>query len=211
MPPIRWDLAKIKTGFEEFHKIRGRFPYALEIDSYPLLPSSRQIQRKFGGLKELRKLLGFPENELDHSRGNTRSGLAKMIGKRGKGFEKDVYELLVNKFGEIYVHQQKPFNNYESRIDFLVYAKGYKFGIDVFYPTNMHNLVGCVNVKEKTYNNPGFEVIFLSINPELKQPQIDLFLSRRTKESYKHIKVMDLITFKNYIRDIQPLPLPPGI
>ena len=165
MPPIQWDLIKIRTGFQEFRKIHGRFPYALEIDDYPLLPSSRQIQRKFGGLKELRKLLGFSENELDHSKGETRSNLAKMIGRRGKDFEKEVYELLVNKFNEIYVHQQKPFNNYASRIDFFVYAKNHKFGIDVFYPENIHNLVGCVNIKERTYSKSGFDVIFLSINP----------------------------------------------
>ena len=57
MPTIKWDLNKIRYGLEEFYKLNKRYPLALEIDRYPLLPSSRQVQRKFGGLKELRRFL----------------------------------------------------------------------------------------------------------------------------------------------------------
>ena len=47
MPPIKWDLNKIKAGLEDFYNLNNRYPSALEIDKYPLLPSSRQVQRKF--------------------------------------------------------------------------------------------------------------------------------------------------------------------
>ncbi|MBI4158064.1 MAG: hypothetical protein HY505_00350 [Candidatus Yanofskybacteria bacterium] len=205
MPPIKWTLEKIKYGLDEFHKTNNRYPSALEVDEYPLLPSSRQIQRKYRGLTELRKSLGFPDEDLDYTKGKVRSDLAKVIGERGKSFEKEIYALLVNKFGEIFVHQQKPFNNYKSRADFFIYAKDHKFGIDVFYPKDLHSFVCCVNIKEKTYMNPDFEMIFLSINPDINQSLINKFISRR-KNNTSH-KVMDFEEFKKHINTITPLRL----
>src|SRR3989344_7862545 len=102
-PPTRWTLEKIKYGLDEFHKTNNRYPSALEVDEYPLLPSSRQIQRKYGGLTGLRKSLGFLDEDLDYTKGKIRSDIAKIIGERGKNFEKEIYTLLVNKFGEIFV------------------------------------------------------------------------------------------------------------
>ena len=206
MPPIKWTLEKIKYGLDEFYKSNNRYPSALEIDEYSLLPSSRQIQRRFGGLKELRRSLGLPEEDLDYTKGKTRSDVAKTIGIRGKNFEKEIYALLINKFGEIFVHQQKPFNNYKSRADFFIYAKDYKFGIDVFYPKDLHSFVCCVNIKEKIYSNLDFNMIFLTINPSVNQTLIDKFLSRR-KNKTPH-KVMDFDEFKKHINTIAPLRLP---
>ena len=205
MPPIKWDLNKIKCGLEEFYKLNKRYPSALEIDGYPPLPSSRQIQRRFGGLKELRKLLGLPDGDLDHTKGKIRSNVAKIIGERGKSFEKEIYAFLVNKFGEIFVHQQKPFNNYKSRADFFIFAKDYKFGIDVFYPKDLHSFVCCVNIKEKIYINPDFDMIFLSINPDINQSLINAFIDRRRNNTLH--KVMDFDEFKKYINTITPLRL----
>ncbi|MEK7076488.1 MAG: hypothetical protein AAB941_02410 [Patescibacteria group bacterium] len=62
MPPIKWDLNKIKAGLEDFYNLNNRYPSALEIDKYPLLPSSRQVQRKFGGLKDLERFLFINKN-----------------------------------------------------------------------------------------------------------------------------------------------------
>ena len=205
MPFIKWTLEKIKYGLDEFYKTNSRYPSALEVDEYPLLPSSRQIQRIYGGLKELRKSLGLPDEDLDYTKGQIRSGVAKVIGERGKSFEKDIYALLVNKFGEIFVHQQKPFNNYKSRADFFIYAKDYKFGIDVFYPKDLHSFVCCVNIKEKTYINPDFDMIFLSINPNINQFSINKFIARR-RNITSH-KVMDFGELKKYINPITPLRL----
>ncbi|OHA45886.1 MAG: hypothetical protein A3A80_04405 [Candidatus Terrybacteria bacterium RIFCSPLOWO2_01_FULL_44_24] len=46
-----WDLEKIKQGFDLFYKENGRYPTTFDVDDYKYLPSSRQIQRNFGGLK----------------------------------------------------------------------------------------------------------------------------------------------------------------
>src|SRR3989344_5505474 len=205
MPPTKWDLNKIKYGFEEFYKLNKRYPSALEIDKYPLLPSSRQVQRKFGGLKELRKLLNLPDEDIDYTKGPARSSVAKAIGERGKDFEKEIYNLLVDRFGEIFVHQQKPFDNYKSRVDLFVYAQNHKFGVDVFYPKDLHSFVCCVNIKDKTYINPDFDMIFLSINPNINQFSINKFIARR-RNITSH-KVMDFGEFKKYINTITPLRL----
>lgn len=205
MPPIKWTLDKIRYGLDEFYKLNNRYPSALEVDEYPLLPSSRQIQRTYGGLKELRKSLGLPEEDLDYTRGLVRSDVAKTIGIRGKNFEKEIYNLLIGKFGEIFVHQQKPFNDYKSRVDFFVYVQNYKFGVDVFYPKDLHSFVCCVNIKEKTYTNSNFDMIFLSINPDINQSLINKFLSRRKNKTLH--KVVDFDEFKKYINTITPLRL----
>jgi hypothetical protein len=205
MPPIKWDLDKIKCGLESFYELNKRYPSALEIDKYPLLPSSRQVQRKFGGLKELRKLLNLPDEDIDYTKGSARSDVAKIIGERGKDFEKEIYALLVKKFGEIFVHQQKPFNNYKSRADFFIYAQNYKFGVDVFYPKDLHSFVCCVNIKDKTYINSDFDMIFLSINPKISQSLINRFINRRKNNTLN--RVMDFDEFKKYIDTITPLRL----
>lgn len=205
MSSTKWNLNNIKYGLEDFYKLNKRYPSALEIDKHPLLPSSRQVQRKFGGLKELRRLLGLPDEDLDYTKGQKRSIMAKIIGERGKNFEKEVNDLLVKRFGEIFVHQQKPFNNYKNRVDFFIYAQDHKFGVDVFYPKDLHSFVCCVNIKEKTYIGLDFNMIFLSINPEINQSLINKFVSRR-KNNTPH-NVMDLNEFKKYINTITSLRL----
>lgn len=73
---------------EKYYNEFGRYPTAHDIDLYPYLPSSRQIQRRFGGLPELRKQLGI--QITDYTRGRTRSNKAAIIGKRGLNYEKDI-------------------------------------------------------------------------------------------------------------------------
>ncbi len=55
----KWTVNKIRDGFEKFYELHSRYPTAHDIDDFHLLPSSRQIQRKFGGLTNLRKVIGL--------------------------------------------------------------------------------------------------------------------------------------------------------
>ena len=66
-----WTLEKIREGFERFRVEHGRLPIAPEIDKLDYLPSSRQIQRKFGGLEKLRADLGYEDTHF--GRGTYRS------------------------------------------------------------------------------------------------------------------------------------------
>lgn len=70
-----WTIEKIKEGFERFEKENGRLPRALEVDSISYLPSARQIQRAFGGLVELRKLIGYEDNNFSAGKHRSKIGL----------------------------------------------------------------------------------------------------------------------------------------
>ncbi|MGD0855520.1 MAG: hypothetical protein ABSA18_06910 [Dehalococcoidia bacterium] len=57
-----WTWSVLKEGFERFFTENGHYPSALEIDSCPYLCTSRQIQRKFGGLPKLKMSFGIQES-----------------------------------------------------------------------------------------------------------------------------------------------------
>lgn len=198
-----WTEEKIVAGFTEFFKKHGRYPTVIDIDQYPFLPSSKQLQRRFGGVRQLREKLGL--EITDFTKGNTRSAVSAHIGKRGLNFERTIRETLIKQFGEIFVHEQKPFNNYSGRLDFFVFGKGNSFGIDVFYAADRHNLVGCINIKERVYKNIDFSLILLQVNEEISQQQIDDFVSKKKNKLDPHIRILSYATFKKFIQTIEPL------
>ena len=206
---IKWTIEEIKRGFEAFLEAHRRYPTALDIDQYELLPSSRQIQRRFGGLIQLRTILGLPQDFLDFTRGNIRSTVSKKISARGIDVEKLIYDLLISRFGEICVHEQKPFGYYKnkSRLDFLVYCKNFKFGVDVFFANDVHSLGGCINIKEKSYKNIDFDLIFLSANNDIAQTTIDIFIEHKSNILDPYIKILNLENFQNFINKIEPLDI----
>ena len=102
---LQWDLANIRDGFEIFYEQHGRQPTAFEVDDSEFLPSSRLIQRSYGGLIALRKLLGHDVTSF--SRGKERSGTSKMISQRGRKWELKLESELVKVFGEMFVHVEK--------------------------------------------------------------------------------------------------------
>lgn len=60
--PKKWSLEIIRDGFERFKNEHGHYPKAPDdIDTCSYLPSRRQIQRIFGGLPQLRILLGLED------------------------------------------------------------------------------------------------------------------------------------------------------
>ena len=64
----RWDLDKVKIGLDKFYREFGRYPTATEFENYPHLPSARQMQRRFGGIVQLRETLGL-EGPFDLTKG----------------------------------------------------------------------------------------------------------------------------------------------
>ena len=100
-----WSIQKIKEGFEKFERDNGRLPTAPEIDKLDYLPSSRQIQRKFGGLEKLRQVLGYKDTNF--GRGAFRSEIANRVNRRGRDVEIQLEKILSNKFNEVFVHTEK--------------------------------------------------------------------------------------------------------
>ncbi len=106
----KWSKESIFEGFKKFYDENGKYPTATEIDADNFLPSSRQIQKAFGGLKNLRSVLGLPVN--DYGAGESRSKIAHHINKRALIGERDIGILLINYFGEYFVHTEKPLFEY---------------------------------------------------------------------------------------------------
>ncbi|MDD4819113.1 MAG: hypothetical protein PHH27_02975, partial [Candidatus Colwellbacteria bacterium] len=116
----RYSIEEIKEGFERFKVINGRLPIAPEIDKIDYLPSSRQIQRRFGGLENLRKTLGYTDTNF--GKGLFRSEITNRVNKRGRESEKTLEKILKDKFGEVFVHTEKIFDDSKNRVDFYIYC-----------------------------------------------------------------------------------------
>ncbi len=76
-----WNLENIKSAIERFNVENGRYPTAQDFDSCSYLPWSRQLQRRFGGLVELRKLLKI-DCPADFTVGQHGSDRARSIAAR---------------------------------------------------------------------------------------------------------------------------------
>ncbi len=185
-----WTIEKIKDGFEKFFNTYGRYPTALEIDSFDFLLSSRQIQRKFGGLPNLRKILNLPiEN---YGSGEERSSISSNVNKRGRNYENIIYELLKKNFDEKFIHIEKPLLNenlmlgYSSknRYDFYVYAKPNNFAIDVFGTDNSRGVKIIMNIKEKKYikSNSRLIVYFIYFGKNINDADIISWINKKTNK-----------------------------
>lgn len=201
---IRCDFNTIKKGFQRFYRENNHYPTVFDIDSCPYLPSSRQIQRVWpGGVKEVRKLLGL--EITDFTTGESRSRTSKDVGTRGRAMEVLVQKLLVERFGEVFVHEQKPFGDYSGRFDFVVYAKNIKFAVDVFYAVDKASFTGCLNNKINTYRGNLFPVYLLQINDKLFDHfDISAFISRKKNSLPTHLKVLSLKDFSSVINSMEP-------
>ncbi len=203
-----WTLDKIRAGFEEFHKSNGRYPTSHEIDSFPLLPSSRQIQRRYGGLPAIRALLKL-NGPTDFTKGDYSSLRAKTIGKRAHKIEKEVYDLLVDRFGKPFVHREYFFSDDKRcRTDFYVYGRDKNFLVDVFYPKDRANFVNCLCSKQLTYRNApqvSDRVIFLMMNRELElEIDIPRILSNKKNRLNPTQTVMNFDEFRKFIKGVSP-------
>ena len=185
-----WTPEKIKEGFERFQTEFGRLPTAPEIDGLGYLPSSRWIQLKFGGLEALRTLLGYEHSHF--GKGNFRSVIANRVGKRGRKVEMALEAILVDSFGEVFVHTEKIFDSSKNRVDFYVYAPQGNFGVEVFYPESIRSMQGNVNgkaLKYSTFLNP---LYFVVANKSLTQAELDAYARSRIRPLANNIELVTI-------------------
>ena len=198
---IKWTLEKIKAGLERYKHAHQRYPTASEIDAEPYLPSSRQIQRQFGGLPALRQKLGL-SGQTDFTKGKHSSERARMIGQRAHKLENEVYEYLVRRFGKIAVHREYLFSDDgRNRSDFFVYCAGEPFSVDVFFPKDRHNLLGCLNSKMKSYGrtrNLQYPVIFLMMNEQISEEEIESVVANKKNKLRPGERVLNFQAFKRF-------------
>lgn len=210
-----WSKENLLDGFKKFFDENGRYPTAPEIDKNEYLPSARQIQRAFGGLKNLRKDLGL--KIFDYGRGDNRSKIALESNKRGGDGEREMERILTNHFGEHFVHAEKTLYKYlkpecqlrkdsKCRVDFLVYAKNLIFGVDVFHTSTLRNLIGNVNIKSRKYCDLNIDIYLVNLNEtsNITTEAISKHLSNKKNKLSANIKVLNKSKF---IALIQKMPI----
>lgn len=208
----KWTLEKVKKGFDEFHRLYNRYPTAYDVDDFKLLPSSRQIQRRFGGLEKLRKVLGLEVE--NYTSGEDRINKIVAFNKRGRECENIVHQLLSNFFDEKFIHIEKPtcgntiINTYDSKskYDFYVYAKPNNFAIDVFGTNDTRGIITNMNMKEKKYNKLNAQEIiyFVYFGKNIDKNKINNWIDNKRNELPKTWKVVDLDEFKDSLSAYVP-------
>jgi hypothetical protein len=207
--PVTWSTEKIKEGFESFIKENGRLPTHYEIDDSPLLPSSRQIQRRFGGLSKLRIELGYGDIHL--GKGIYRTNIQKAIGNRGGNAEDKLEELLVAKFGELFVQSEKRFGANRYRVDFLVYAKDAVLGIDVFATDDRRNIQKNIAIKIPKYRSfpADIPLFFLVWSDKFIEEDIDKSVLYMTAlGDVPNLKIVGLEGLLDRLNKLEPLIAP---
>lgn len=207
MDQYKWNLENIKSGLESFLCEYGHYPTSQEIDQYELLPSSRQIQRRFAGLVNLRGILKLPCPE-DFTKGEYSSKRAKMIGLRAHDKEKEVYKYLTSRFGTAFVHREYFFtDDSRARTDFFIHCKDGNFSVDVFFPRNRANFINCLNSKMRTYSSQlmlQYPVIFLMVNDEINDDVIEKAVENKKNKLQSYQRVMSLRVFKKFCSNKKP-------
>lgn len=213
-------MENIKQGLERFHYEHGRYPTAEEIDAYPHLPSSRQIQRAFGGLLALRKQLGL--EITNYAQGMVRSEQASLINARGSEAERRIESRLISHFGEYFVHAEKPLYKYftesdfdksigKRRADFLIYHREGVFCVDVFVARNIHTLKRIINIKERTYSGLSIEIFFVNggLTHSSANQDIIRFINNKHRKLENNMHILNEKDFLSHILMIKPLTITP--
>jgi hypothetical protein len=206
---ITWTIEKIKEGFEKFYSIHNRYPTAYDVDDFENLPSSRQIQRSFGGLVNLRKLLNLKVK--NYTKGNSRALTVKRINIRGRKYENIVYKLLLNHFDYKFIHIEKPIissSEYDSkdRYDFYVYAKPTNFAIDVFVGNDDRGVINIFNIKEKKYRkvdmneNECLYFLYIVENESYKN-KLHSWIYTKIKKIPKNWKILSMSEFTHELKN----------
>ncbi len=193
----RWTLDEIRIAFEKFMTVNGRYPTVLDLDKEAWLPTSRMIQRRFGGMVKLRVLLEL-DSASDHTRGEHRSKISKMIYDRAKLYEEEFYNHLIALIPEVRVHEHRILRPGGICCDFFIYTDD-KHGIvvDLFYAQDFFSASRIILIKAKRYAGITFPIYFVLMeNPELSQALIDDLVANKKISLPENIKVLVESEFK---------------
>lgn len=193
-----WTKHQILSGLQHFYKLNDRYPTAIEIDSFEFLPSSRSIQRQFGGLVVLRKEL-IPDSHSNYTQGAYRSSVAKVTWHRAAKYEEEFYNFLCAHFDPVAIHEHKVMRPGNISSDFYIYINERQgVIIDLFYAKDMHSLRGVINIKKKRYESLTQKTIFLLVgNEELGIQAVRLSIKQRSIPLPPHILVDTETNFKS--------------
>jgi len=200
----QWTAEKIKAGFDRFIKENGRLPKSMEMDKageIDYLPTRRLIERNFGGLEKLRKELGYTDTHF--GKGKFRSEIAHKANVSGRNIELTLEKLLKGKFGEVFVHTEKIFDNTKNRVDFYIYSPSGNFGIDVFGTETMHTLQSNMSVKLNKYSGFSEKLFFVVVNDLFSQSDLDNYASRKVKLLQANAKIITFDSLKRILSEMK--------
>jgi len=203
----KWTIELLNESFVRFIEEHGREPSALEIDSCDYLPSSRQIQRLYGGLPQLREKLGFQNTHF--GQGKHRSKIAHEGNTKSRLSEENLKKLLCEKFHEPFVHVEKLIDKEKKvRVDFYVFNPEENFAVDIFVTETFHSLVTHTNHKLNKYSDYK-EKLFLVLSSEnLKAGDLTVLLSRKKNAIPKNITIIHQEEFLTLVAGIPPYKNP---
>lgn len=193
-----WTKAEVLAGLQHFYQINSRYPTAREIDHFEYLPSSRSIQRQFGGLVRLREEL-LPDSHSNYTKGAYRSTIAGETWHRAAQYEEEFYNFLVLHFEPIAIHEHKVMRPGNVTSDYFIYTSEENGTvIDLFYAKDFYSLAGVVNIKLRRYTALPFETIFVLVgNDSLSFDSVQSLLARRRLPLPSHISVDTEANFKS--------------
>lgn len=207
---VSWSLDNVLEGFKHFYQEHGRWPLGNDLMSCPYLPNTKTIERKFGGIVEVRKKLGIDQPHFNA--GSRRSKKASELWTRGFVLEEEIYEKLLHRFHEPFVHNQGRMDLGQGsvgRADFIVYHTGGKFFVDVFFPDDAQNrFASNVVAKVRTYQNICYPIFLVVGNPTISQQAIELHLSKMKLALNPHLTFLTKEKFLDTLGDFQPLQNP---
>ncbi|HSW37476.1 MAG TPA: hypothetical protein VLG37_03875 [Candidatus Saccharimonadales bacterium] len=206
-----WTVERLKIAFDRYISEQGRLPTAPEVDRTDYLPSSRQIQRRFGGLKALRELLGY--EDTDFGSGVSRSNIATRGNLRAKEAERELEQELSDLFGEPYVHAEKYYGPGRNRADFIVYTENKIFGIDVFTTETTHDLQKNVALKIDKYMDfpKSVSLYFVVVSKSLSEGDVIRSAGAMTKtEKLPGLKIVTPKGLFDDVKGLTPYTIPAG-
>lgn len=195
-----WTDGELLAGFSRYFELYGKYPSAHEVDTFEYLPSSRSIQRSYGGLQQLRKRL-IPDGIENYTKGEYRKAVASQTFATGRALEALFYGYLTTIFKEVAIHEHKLIRPGDVSCDFYIYTSEHEGVItDVFYADNIINLVNIINIKLKRYVLVDEETYLIVVgNESIDQKMVDSKTYNRQKPLPSHIHVVTEQHFKDSI------------
>lgn len=194
-------IEKLKILFKRYKKENGKYPNSLEVDACDYLPSSKTIQRNFGGVVNFKRHI--KSNGPDERSGQVRKKEAIRINKESEAAELEALHFLYTKYQESEVHIQSPYfiGDTKIRADFLLYKNNKKlFYIDIFKAKNIQSLKSILNIKsKKILKEPACKVFFVLWQDDIDQNVIDKALKNKKEKMRDFIKVLNKESFKSFI------------
>jgi len=193
-----WTKEQVLAGLQHFFVANQRYPTAREIDMFEYLPSSRSIQRKFGGLVLLRQEL-IPQSHSDYTRGVERSMRAKESWHRAAKYEEEFYLYLIQHLEPVAVHEHKIMRPGNVSSDYFIYNDDDQgIVIDLFYAKDIYSLSNVVVIKLKRYKNLPYKIIFVLVgNENISIQEIRKMLARKKTSLPPNILLDTENNFKN--------------